>query len=1838
MMRITEKDIRIKRVLIFLLSVILLFTSMVPMNIATVEATGTVTVYFDTGGGFPSGYGWSKDMSQVCCIATSSKDSNDNGKTGLAFTESSKMTKTNLESVKDPGKGSIFKMVFSASDVGKYLSFSPYCDSSIKQKGYYRTARRDGVQVKDNILVFLTNNEQDGYWQSWYRTMPTIVTDYAGKNFKIANLTSDSVTFDLVFYSEDGTNVKTLENQFVPARNLGKQFTVPSVADGHSPYTGVRYIRKKIGDTVDSSNTLIKNYTFSSGKCIDKTLKYGITQYADTSDYVDDADGKTLSFYGDDYATIPAVSSKKLYLAKEGFSDYGDAGNITVVIGGVEYPVESLAAGGQAPSAASGNASYATKDDVSVAQNEIFTIKCKRSEGKYDLYNLVWNESDKDLCVLASGDTAQITDTRNVQGFNEMPNGQKYITVKSDFFDYQYDDFNYTYRKVNFPGKDSNADWTVDSSASTRENQKANAKRPYVAINEAISNSAYATASGAIPMYLGQFWMPLYDDVDTFYDQHKPFSDESYSTSSKVYVSSMIPRSGHNYPSDMYASSGGDGKQYDGHLGFGNTLNNFKWGANLAYRTDSQATGTYMPYDAVAQGLVGDYLQDESGNNTKTGKLMAKNSSAGNLITVPYFDKTWWENTNVTPSQTGTSVNMSKYLKTYTNLDFPFFEIDASKVKFKNDYNAQAHLLSDTTDKYAGKYYVFDSMNYSVRVVEDGTDKYHLEKYNTSDKLVYDNYGSDGWSEDTSHGREYGFFPFNDPSSGSYHNRADLHYGFGVRYDIDFYMTSTGTVDDDPNGTPITFTFQGDDDVWVFLDGKLLLDMGGAHKNALGEINFKTKKTWISAIGQATTSSIVSNNTDTNKREQNDSVIKRNRGDVTKSFADWTEYLTEGEHTITMFYMERGMLNSNLYCMFNLPTNITSLQIQEDTDFGNVNGGFLDATRYVADSDIFNYTVENKGTTDVLGSAYSNPSSEAVTRTNGDSSTGLNLVADTVPTVCPSGRIYIDPGVWDTDGAAYACLFMDNNSGSVSNMKLVNAKYDKKIGMYYVDKEDGYSYIRWYRFPTAPTEYEGKTKWSIVDAKWNRTGDISIGSITSSNNTVKITGWDTSTISGSAASAYNSVYKYVGEHTYNFKKDVAADDDGFQPLVSSADKKNGITYQLKDMFAAAPVVYDTRMYDSGGNSNIVSLQYGEMATISKQVSAMTNMRVTQLDTLSAPVSGARVEKDGEGKIVGTYNDVAGRTVSKYYTTYVKSQENEGKLQMLPSAGIYKVDDVSGIVLSDARTMYESASGSDYVLKDSLTGKNYSNNTVVNLQKSGNGDDIVTTYMISDPNKASNTNVALRQVIINSVKTADLRLAKYMTSVDVDKAFTFTISFTQVFGDSSDAAVNKINTSLIKYSLDDAAAEYTFGSGSGVSYSNASGNKSVTFTLHPNHSITIKGIPVGTVYKIEEAEDTEYVIDANSSRNLTFDADGKVASQEIVENMDIDWFNKRKTGAIRLRKMLFDGSQEITSTESFEFKATFTAPSGAGSIASYPVNYHIASTPADVQPIQWTRNGEEDNYTYSINIYISPTELANGDDVIIEGFPVGSTYTVDESVKGKYNKEIIYSDSTKTVDDYYNNASLDDTIDLVTIKNTRKKGDLRIIDLGYDTAGIADGDVNYTDAAGVVDTNAVRNDCEDNFGIRVKLTVPDGVTLSNYISTDGWSVSGNVYTKDFSQKLNDLLEINGLPFDTQYEVEQISTGADYSQHGDTIYTTGKRNDAGDATLLKTSSIGIYKIDHETVPTTAPADLVVIKNILPVVIVMPTTGAAAPAAALYFGGGMLVVAAGVLMVILKKKVMK
>lgn len=202
------------------------------------------------------------------------------------------------------------------------------------------------------------------------------------------------------------------------------------------------------------------------------------------------------------------------------------------------------------------------------------------------------------------------------------------------------------------------------------------------------------------------------------------------------------------------------------------------------------------------------------------------------------------------PSDTILSNYPSVYPTVYKNYKFPFY-------------------------KNSSGYYEFDSATHIVSV-DTTNKKFNLYQGN--------NVGFTG------------FFPFNKYTDDLTSNR---NYNFAVRIDIPFYMNANGTVKNSSGTTSdMVFSFRGDDDVWVFIDDTLVLDIGGCHGAVSGNINFRSKVATVSqgAIANSTGDGI--------------GAIKY---PSTSNFS-----ITEGKHTIKIFYCERATGESNFRATFNV--------------------------------------------------------------------------------------------------------------------------------------------------------------------------------------------------------------------------------------------------------------------------------------------------------------------------------------------------------------------------------------------------------------------------------------------------------------------------------------------------------------------------------------------------------------------------------------------------------------------------------------------------------------------------------------------------------------------------------------------------------------------------------------------------------------------------------------------------------------------------------------------------------------------------------------------------------
>lgn len=309
----------------------------------------------------------------------------------------------------------------------------------------------------------------------------------------------------------------------------------------------------------------------------------------------------------------------------------------------------------------------------------------------------------------------------------------------------------------------------------------------------------------------------------------------------------------------------------------------------------------------ATQGLVADQL---SSNNLQLKK------QNGNTITAPFFDKDFLSGKNSKNTVLG---------KVYENVTFPFVK--------------KAMTSSSRTSDGTVDYWCFDSAdqnldNKNLQLQYDKTDEYFLKSTDTEVK---------GRTADrvTSNGN---YFPLN--SSDQSGDASKLNYGFGQKFDLKFRLTSDGkVVDSENNKVPIEFNFSGDDDVWVFIDGQLVLDVGGDHDVVEGTIDFANKTATVNRVKNSN-----SNN------GGDDRVIK----DVVKDFSDIldkADYFTK-EHTLTMFYMERGLWESNMKITFNFPQE-NKLTVEKEVDTTGVNDIFKKA---LADVGTFDFEIKNLAT------------------------------------------------------------------------------------------------------------------------------------------------------------------------------------------------------------------------------------------------------------------------------------------------------------------------------------------------------------------------------------------------------------------------------------------------------------------------------------------------------------------------------------------------------------------------------------------------------------------------------------------------------------------------------------------------------------------------------------------------------------------------------------------------------------------------------------------------------------------------------------------------------------
>ena len=350
------------------------------------------------------------------------------------------------------------------------------------------------------------------------------------------------------------------------------------------------------------------------------------------------------------------------------------------------------------------------------------------------------------------------------------------------------------------------------------------------------------------------------------------------------------------------------------------------------------------------------YNEDHNGNNHiyyAYQGLVANTTSTGNADGAPLLNGT---TSAVEPHFNkefllGKNSKNAKLGEVYDNVAFPFTKNQI----FDEDQGVD--------------YWCFDSKDttlYLKQNSEQNSDsKYFLqESTDNRERSVNVNASSSPQGH-------YGYFPFNetaDPGVASTYN-----YGFGTKLQMDFTLTDDGKVEtknaDGTKGrTSIKFFFSGDDDVWVFIDGKLALDVGGAHGKVSGLLEFGKADDKNNSV-TAYVSKVKKGGTSGNDKDGNNPVkAVTYKGETISFYAESTPLVAENtplvlakgqKHTLTMYYMERGMWESNMAVAFNFPDN-NELQVQKEVDLTNVTDD--DFKKCFTGQKIFNFTIQNQAT------------------------------------------------------------------------------------------------------------------------------------------------------------------------------------------------------------------------------------------------------------------------------------------------------------------------------------------------------------------------------------------------------------------------------------------------------------------------------------------------------------------------------------------------------------------------------------------------------------------------------------------------------------------------------------------------------------------------------------------------------------------------------------------------------------------------------------------------------------------------------------------------------------
>lgn len=846
-------------------------------------------------------------------------------------------------------------------------------------------------------------------------------------------------------------------------------------------------------------------------------------------------------------------------------------------------------------------------------------------------------------------------------------------------------------------------------------------------------------------------------------------------------------------------------------------VNRFMAINNSQYNEDHEGN---THYDYAYQGLVANTTNADGApllNGTKTATVE------------PHFNKDFLLGENSKNAKLG---------EVYENVKFPF-------TKKENLFN----------DDTGVDYWCFDSKDTTLYLKQDSgqnsDSKYFLQSTNNRGSSENVNASSDKQGQ-------YGYFPFNETATGGV--ASTCNYGFGTKLQMDFTLTDDGMVETNKIGednkkvkTNIKFFFSGDDDVWVFIDGKLALDVGGAHGKVSGLLEFgettengKEKNSVTAYVSKVKTGG-------TSKSDQNGNSVKsvRYNGEPISFSAQGTTLTFDKgkKHTLTMYYMERGMWESNMAVAFNFPDN-NELQVQKEVDLKNVTDD--DFKNCFKNQKIFNFTIQNQATHyGTTLAAKPNPSdTEKVNLT----ATGNTIKPATEPTESNKGD-YIFELVKNPWPDSKPDSGQDPGQDTGQNTEQVLHWYARYMDTQSAAREKRRGILK-LENPINIKDMRFLTFQVYVDTTDGSEGDLSLNNLyveLLDDKDVQKGSLDTSGINGAT---YGSV-EVTTDQWVTVKLDLhkMKERDGFSDNVKTirvGDNYNRNIYFRNFNFIpkAVPSKVTGFTTDQEKIPDYGSAESGHLENAENAQYTSSNDTDTQL----VDKDGRFVLEDGETVTFsdqfrrGSYISLKEELNQNLYDTtwtvcengHVVESMKEGNSVTLPST-IPSLDGQTGSSPNDGRTEKKGADKEQ-------EGNKYNENKP--------SADTIVFRSYKDPDETSSTLTKLKVKYVNTVKTGGLKIQKQAAAGE-EKNITGTYKFKVTFSDVGGAGLEKED--IIRYVEIDM-------------------NDAVKY---PDHTVTITGIPVGTRYTIEE----ETPLDGSRLQSVTVPKD--CDSADVIDNTMVE---------------------------------------------------------------------------------------------------------------------------------------------------------------------------------------------------------------------------------------------------------------------------------------------------------------------------------------------------------------